>query len=1675
MESRMRPARSTSRGFVAAIVAAGGLLGIAAAVADERASAARIMFLVTADPHNYEADRTIPKFAAALQAGRGHACTVIQGEGPLEAVRFPGLDALDTTDLLVVFLRRSAPSSDQLAIIRRHLAAGKPLVGIRTANHAFSLKEAPAAGHEAWWEFVPEVLGCENRGYGKTEDGVDVAVAPGQAGHPILEGVAPLPWHSQGPLYLVKPLIDETATVLLTGSGGPFAAEPIAWTRMAGKSRVFYTSLGYPTDFDLPQYRRLLENVIEWALDRPSSRPPAADSSTRGTRVATFSCDITPPPGQPLFSGDPLQRVALPLLAKGVVIECDGERSVLCALDWCMVCNGTHDSMRRRLAAAVGTTPDRVAVQTVHQHNAPMGDVDGQRLLAQHGDATAYLAAEVLEAVEARMAAAAAESIGRLQAFDRVGTGQGLVERVASNRRIRDGRGRIAGRTSFAAEPLRQLPEGRIDPFVKTITLAAGETPLVRLHYYACHPQVKYGDGVATSDFVGMARERLQDREGVFQIHFNGCGGDVTVGKYNDGTDAGREALADRLLAGIDAAIAATTFAPASPVVWRTHSVVLPRRTDGGFSADACIARMLDPKSTPVLKTYQGGSRLASLRRSDVPVLLSGLQLGDAVIVNLPGEPIVDYQIYAQSLLPGGFVAVAGYGDNGTGYICTAREFAAGGYEAGVANCGAEVEPLLEKGIAALVKPDATAGQAAAAERLPRIPPREPAAAARSFEAAPGFRVEQVAAEPLLHSPVAIDFDDRGRCYVVEMIDYSEQEHDRLGAVRVLEDADGDGRMDTSTLFAKGLSWPTGVLCFDGGVFVTAAPDILYLKDTDGDGAADVHRVVFTGFNRTNVQGLLNSLRWGLDCRVHGATSSAGAPQVTRPDDPAFAAVNLNGRDFSFDPRALDLRPETGALQHGMTFDDWGRKFVSGNSNPLEMVFFEDRYAARNPTFAMPPSRGSIAVDGGADAVYRSSPVEPWRILRTKMRLANPALGMVEGGGRPAGYFTGASGITAYRGDALPAEMRECLIVGDVGSNLVHRERMTPRGPFVAARRIDENSELVRSDDIWFRPAQFANAPDGGLYVIDVYREVIEHPRSLPPAIKQQVDLTSGADRGRLYRIVPESFQGRPRPDLAAASTAELVETLGHRNGWHRDTAARLLYERRDSTAVPPLEQLVRRAALPEGRMHALYALEALGGLTVPTLLAALDDPHARVREHAVRLADRRPTEASLLARLCRMTADDDDRVRYQLAFSLGEFASSTERNQALARLAVRDGGDRYQQAAIFSSLARGAADVLVDLAGRRDYAGTPAGAAVLESLAMQIGQRLDAAEVATLESLVGAAVETGSPTSRTLVAGYLAGRAKAPPAARAGFPPSAAVAAAGDALLAQARQDAVDERLAEGDRLRAVGRLALGRFADSAETFARLLAVGQPREIQLAAVRVLETLGEAEIGGWLLGRWSQLGPQVRGAVAAAVFSRPAWVRGFLEAVETGSVSLAEFDPAKVRLIESYADADIRAGYAKLAARVQASPRQEVLAAYRPALDMPGDAERGRGHFTRACAQCHRVAGVGHEIGPNLAAFKSRGAEAILINLLDPNREVNPLYVNYIAQLDDGRTVTGMIAEESSASITLKRAENATDTIPRSSIELLKGTGQSLMPEGLEKQLDTQAVADLLAYLNSLP
>ncbi|NUQ64585.1 MAG: hypothetical protein HUU20_19130 [Pirellulales bacterium] len=409
-----------------------------------------------------------------------------------------------------------------------------------------------------------------------------------------------------------------------------------------------------------------------------------ADGSPVPTvRLATFRCDVTPPLGGRFAGGwmQPLTKLEAPLWAKGIVLEDEHGRYVLCALDWCALSGLAHTVFCRELAEAAGTEISRVAVQSVHQHTAPYVDGDAQALLDQAERPPTYADLKSLEALAERLGTAVKEALGKMQPVDRIGTGESRAERIAATRRVLGPDGKVRVRWSSCTDPeLRAAPEGDIDPMLKSITFARGDKPLVRLHYYATHPQTGGGDGWVGIDFVGDARERLERQEGVMQIYFTGCAGDVTAGKYNDGSPQARQELAERLLAAMRASIAATKTAPITAVAWRTLPLALPARTDAGFTLEENRAVLANPKS-PGPARVDAASRVAFHERSGRPIQLSVLEIGAVRVLHLPGEPMVEFQQFAQKAAPGCFVAVAGYGDGATGYLCTEESYAQGGYE----------------------------------------------------------------------------------------------------------------------------------------------------------------------------------------------------------------------------------------------------------------------------------------------------------------------------------------------------------------------------------------------------------------------------------------------------------------------------------------------------------------------------------------------------------------------------------------------------------------------------------------------------------------------------------------------------------------------------------------------------------------------------------------------------------------------------------------------------------------------------------------------------------------------------------------------------------------------------------------------------------------------------------
>jgi putative membrane-bound dehydrogenase-like protein len=982
-----------------------------------------------------------------------------------------------------------------------------------------------------------------------------------------------------------------------------------------------------------------------------------------------------------------------------------------------------------------------------------------------------------------------------------------------------------------------------------------------------------------------------------------------------------------------------------------------------------------------------------------------------------------------------------------------------------------------------------TADPAAPKRLLPQLPldellkpteARSPAEALATFETIPGFHVELVASEPDVASPVAAAFDEDGRLYVAEMRDYPFRPADGekpLGRVRLLEDKDGDGRFETSHIFADELLWPTGVVPWKQGVFVVAAPNIYYLKDTDGDGRADERRVVFRGFGVQNEQGSVNNLAWGLDGRIYASASKNGG-RIESMDDSQAEPVTLGGRDFCFDPASGKLELVTGGGQFGNAFDDWGDRFLCDESDPSIVVMLPYRYLARAPLLAVPEAVDDLAP--GVTPSFRISPLEGWRVVRSTRRLA---LGerSPNSSGLSHNVLDGVAGVMIYRGDAYPSEFRGSLIVGDGQSNLIHRRRLEPNGVSFRSIRADEQTEFVRSRDNWFRPVNAINAPDGAIYVTDMGRAVIESVH-VPWDVVGKIDLTLGRDRGRIYRIAPDGFRLPASPRLSKASTSELVATLAHAGGWWRDTAQRLLVERNDPDAI---EQN------PLARLHALYTLSQLRALASDDLLQGLRDAHPGVRRHAVLLSEpalKKSTEfsddaAPLVDAIFALAEDADAKVRFQVAFSLGELPRDPVNNaraaKGLAKIAWLDGNNIWTRTAILTSAARFPNELLSALIDLREARTGQTGAEMTQMLrqaAFLVGRDKEHGQPAPLVEMLAA----GNPQPlddavlRPILLGLSEGLRGAESSVSQIRP---ALSEQGSAVIngavQRALQTAADREASPAERTQAIQILACGEYQNVSQALAALLTPHETEAAQCAAVQTLATFDSPEVAKTLVAPWRQYTPGVRDAVLQALFARPAWLEQFIAAIEQDKVAVGHVGRVHRGMLLAHRDPDLRRRAEKLF-ETDVSPRAEVYESYKPALQLTGDSHAGEKIYERECMACHQIGAKGQAVGPNLALTKHRTPEELLLHIVDPNREVQPAFLQYTVVDTSGRVFTGLIAADTATSITLRRDKGVEETILKQDIEELVSSAKSLMPEGIEKSIPSQQMADLLAFLREL-
>jgi putative membrane-bound dehydrogenase-like protein len=961
--------------------------------------------------------------------------------------------------------------------------------------------------------------------------------------------------------------------------------------------------------------------------------------------------------------------------------------------------------------------------------------------------------------------------------------------------------------------------------------------------------------------------------------------------------------------------------------------------------------------------------------------------------------------------------------------------------------------------------------------------PQESLAAIKVSE---DFNVELFLAEPQVNSPVEMVFDENGRIYVAEMLDYPEDPPPGKPArsrIRMLEDADGDGQYERVTVFADQLLQVSGLLPWRGGLLATAAPDILWLKDHDGDGRADEKKVWYTGFPLVNPEHRITNLRYGIDNWVYAANHGNDG-RVTSPGHPDREPLLIRGADFRFHPVRDVAETTSGTAQYGLTFDDWGNEFITENTVHLRHVVLPMHYIARAPLLEAPAFAQDISDHGRPSApMFPLTNPQQWRVERTRLRQQRYDEQGLDRTEHVGGFFSAASGSTVYNGDAFPEEYAGNIFTGDVSGNLIHRDIIKPDGVTFTASRSKDGVEFIASTDVWFRPCNFANAPDGNLYVMDIHRLFIETPESIPEEIKKGMDFYAGDASGRIYRIVPKNPRVRRglKPNLGSASAEELVKNLANPNGWHRTTAQRLIVERQDKTAVPFLKQLVERTDSPVARLHALWTLEGLSALDEATVLRTMKDSDPRLREHGLRLAEKFiKTSKTVHDAALAMAGDADLRVQFQAAVTLGQIEGDRPLG-VLAGMATRHSDNQWFRLAILSSAARSASLFFQTLRANHPQFENKE---MFGQLAALIGARHDAIE---LNRFLGALASLKQPEDALngLVKGLkLAGasrlRVAGAESSLAQFLNSdneARRTAAWEAarfldlreLVKKAEADAQNDKLPAKQRVTAIRALRGGEFKSVAPLLKTFLPKQDAPELQVAAIESMSSFNDPGIAATLLASWRSYSPDVRQAALKALLSEGGRMEALMLALEDREVERGMIDPAMQAKLFDHPDKKV-ADRARQIFKIEAGEREAVVAAFRDTLTLSGDVNRGRDIYGSTCARCHSPQKGRPRTGADLSGINNKTKEELLVAILNPSVSIDPRFINYIVTTRDGRINDGLLGNETPGTITLRNADGDV-TILRKNIASIRASNLSLMPDGMEQSLSKQQIADLIAYL----
>lgn len=1338
------------------------------------------------------------------------------------------------------------------------------------------------------------------------------------------------------------------------------------------------------------------------------------------------------------------EGVAQKIFAKALAFGSDKDgASILFTVDNCGVPGSVTDEVAARLKKRAGIPRERIALCSSHTHSAPMltGVLPFLFSMDIPADQQATIDRYTRELID-KLERVAFDALSN-RAPSKLSWTEGTVN-FAKNRRVVR-----AGKTQFGDNDA-----GPVDhTFAALLVRGADDKLRAVLGNYACHCTTLSANQVH-GDWSGCAQEAIEhDHPGAIALISIGCGADANPfprGKVENAQAHGEEIATEvrRLLALPSKAL---TRLPEGKL----------KRIQLDFDPLPTRAQWEERAKKPGIVGYHAQKNLVRLDRgeklpSKLPYVVQAWTFGDDLaMVFLAGEVVVDYELRLKREFDATRLWVNGYANDVPCYIPSRRILTEGGYEAEdslwyydrPARLAMSSEDRIINAVHDLVPKKFVTKM----NRVEVPTPLSPKQALKSMRVAPEFVVDLVAAEPLVVDPVAIDWGADGKLWVVEMRDYPmgiDGKWKPGGVVKFLEDKNGDGHYDEATVFLDNLPFPTGVFAWRKGVLICAAPDIIYAEDTDGDGRADVVKKIFTGFATNNFQARVNSLSLGLDNWIYGANGLLGGKIhfVGGTNE-----IDIRGRDFRINPDTGAFEPASGLTQQSRVRDDFGNWFGCDNTHQLWHYPLADEYIRRNPHVAAPPANVQVPQGRDWNRVFPAS--------ETLERFNSP---------ESANRITSGCGLEIYRDELLGQEFYGNAFTCEPVHNLVHREVLTPNGvTFRSTRATNESDrEFLASMDNWFRPVQARTGPDGALWVVDMYRFVIEHPRWIPSNRLAQLDVRAGDDKGRIYRVYRKDSPPRAIKNFGKLSTIELAAALDSPNGTERDIIHRELLNRGDRTAVPKLLSFSTNSLRPAVRAQSLAALHAVGGLSLEILETAFTrEKSPLVREQIIKFSDQWPPDFLSDTALGR-----DERLRYQAVLTAAKMKSKPSWLLSHGQLWEEATTNGWMRAALLSAMDGNSARQVFSMASQ--YAEREQKFALADGLfaTMLAEQPLLTSSMTVLPASRSEATAWRLRNTRAVLDLWRRKLA-------VGWPDE---------------PEKINEREQNFDTIRhRMSQLCLRLLSEpntqqplrvEAVKLLALVFIERPDRaaldsalasgaLQDAALEGLIAGGSLEVPGFIIPHWREFSPAQREKILNSLVTRASWSDALLAAAQNGIIAPMEVSILVRNGLLASKNPGLRERAEKLWPKRE-SDRAKLIADYRAVITTAGDSKRGAEVFDKVCASCHALNGRGNPVGPDLATLRDKSAEDFLVAILDPNAAIEPRFLNYNIETKNGNTFSGVIRSETATSIELV-APAIHETLLRADIAKIEASSLSLMPEGLEQGITPTQMSDLIAFLKS--